>query len=107
MKFYAAIAALAVLAAPALAANDVLDAAAPEATPVMNARMYEFLDESAHVLSARDAANVAYTAEESNGSFGAALIAVPCVAAAVGVAGFAAYKVKRNTAAQSSVSLSA
>jgi len=99
MKLF--IAALAVLAAPALAAQvrDVEAMYAPESTPVMHARMFRNLDEgqSFKYLSAR-----ATDAEESSKSSSWVGVAVPCVAAAVGVAGFVAYK--RRSASANTVS---
>lgn len=95
MKFAFALVALAAVAAPVFAMEDMNDAPAPEATPAIQSRLFENLDES-HYLSARDVANV----EESSSSAAVFGVAVPCVAAAVGVAGFVAYK-KRQAPAQS------
>lgn len=91
MKATFFVAALAAMAAPALAATgtrDVQDASAPEATPVINARIFVrdvHLDEATDMSATREASNANMFS-----------YAVPCVAAAVGVAAFAAYKVKRT-----------
>lgn len=83
--------------APAAAwAADIVDIGAPEATPLIQARMFEPLDES-HYLSPRAAANIASEMETESNNYGTALgVAIPCVAAAVGVAGFVAYRRQRS-----------